>query len=94
MYAKIDRWVPISERLPEPEGFKKGITDHDHIYSADVLFTVLNIDNGKTFVDYGYIVDGKWYLATEDYIIPDRWEVIAWRPLPKPYIQIGGNEEC
>ncbi len=77
-------WIPVSEKLPDlVEGSVED--DADGINSVTVLITALNTDNGKTIVDYGYIVDGEWWSYTEDYMIPNGWEVVAWKPLPKPY---------
>ena len=84
-------WIPVSERLPEPvEGSVED--DVDCLNSVTVLFTALNMNNGKAIVDYGYIVDGEWYSETEGYMIPNRWEVVVWKPLPKPYKIEGGGK--
>ena len=74
-----DRWIPVEERLPEGDEF--------------VLATVSGIYNNITFSSAiqlaGYCEDDGWFI--EGYPDWDAPEVIAWKPLPKPYK--GGQNE-
>ena len=74
-----DRWIPEEERLPEGDEF--------------VLATVSGIYNNITFSSAiqlaGYCEDDGWFI--EGYPDWDAPEVIAWKPLPKPYK--GGQNE-
>ena len=95
---KNDRWIPVSERLPEdlepvnitwvnhnPESYYEHIKD-------------------KPFTATGVYFNGQWYwwstLCTDilaeyghnhDDIIDDDIEIIAWRPLPEPYKEEDGD---
>lgn len=74
-----DRWISVEERLPEGDEF--------------VLATVSGIYNNITFSSAiqlaGYCEDDGWFI--EGYPDWDAPEVIAWKPLPKPYK--GGQNE-
>jgi len=90
--ALKQRWVTVTERLPE-EDYETG---NGVQFSADVLATIVNHANdGELYVWLLKTVDGKWYDYTpnEDgtHEIPYWCEVIAWMPLPTPYK--GGEEE-
>lgn len=75
------RWIPVTERLPEEDNCN-GIGIQ---YSDDVLMTVVNAEDEKTIIDYGYAMDGEWYSNTTDCLIPNHWKVTAWMPLPEPW---------
>ena len=84
--ALKQRWVTVTERLPE-EDYETG---NGVQFSADVLATIVNHANdGELYVWLLKTVDGKWYDYTpnEDgtHEIPYWCEVIAWMPLPEPY---------
>ena len=92
--AEANRWIPVSERLPEdlepvnitwinhePESYYKDIKD-------------------KPFTATGVYFNGQWYwwstLCTDtlaeyshnfDDVIDAAIEITAWRPLPEPYKQ-------
>lgn len=72
-----DRWIPVTERLPEE-------TD-------EVLTTYINNGNRKkryveTATYYPDGGDGTWSSPWDEYRAAGTVvEVLAWRPLPKPY---------
>ena len=67
------RWIPTSERLPEPED--------------EVLLTMDY--KGRRYVELGNIwSDGTVHTYVDEYLTPDGRKyrkVIAWMPLPEPY---------
>ncbi|CDD45500.1 putative uncharacterized protein [Clostridium sp. CAG:299] len=74
-----DRWIPVTERLPEGDKF--------------VLATVSGIYNNITFSSAiqlaGYCETEGWFI--EGYPDWDDPDVTAWQPLPEPYK--GGQNE-
>lgn len=66
---EADRWIPISERLPEEDD--------------DVLIT-LEYGNQRCVIKGCYSPTFKVWLTVSKVIINDN-NVIAWKPLPKPY---------
>lgn len=75
----ITTWIPISERLPE--------------YAGDYLVTQYNskaIDeycNGSRISTIFFDNNGWW----DDIDFSCGWEIIAWQPLPQPYVPKGEN---
>lgn len=68
------RWIPVSERLPEEEGWYL-VTVHPDYIVPDSMHT-----------DSLYWLDGKWWFYDYDartavWLDP----IIAWMPLPEPY---------
>jgi len=90
--VREDRWIPVSERLPE-ELEPVNITWVNHkpkSYYANI--------KDKPFTATGVYFNGQWYwwstLCTDilaeyshnyDDIIDDDIEITAWMPLPQPY---------
>ena len=80
-----DRWIPVSEKLPEEE--------------TDVLVTVHFLGLKQThpngwndhikpsfYVDIASHIEGEWSSASDEYkVARSRHIVIAWKPLPEPY---------
>lgn len=69
--ADPDRWIPVTERLPENE--------------KAVLATIVKIDYMKhVYADIVYCktncTEINWYGINQEKV-----SVIAWRPLPEPY---------
>lgn len=69
------RWIPVSERLPEAR-------------SGEVCVTVLDEygDAAYTYSSVGfYLSDDCWIVDNEPMYADDSIRVIAWMPLPEPY---------
>ena len=65
----IQKWIPITERLP------KGI--------GKVL--VVKSYRGKPYIDVGEIIEGKAYCFSDEYAIhPSEHKLTHWMPLPEP----------
>ncbi|MCQ2319252.1 MAG: DUF551 domain-containing protein [Bacteroidales bacterium] len=79
-----DRWIPVSERLPDDE-------DYHDCYGFPDGVVIWQTDNGD--IGFGWYYDStKCWSDTDDYPIKSG-KVIAWKPLPKPYgLQEGGAE--
>ena len=82
---KADRWIPVSERLPDTDGRYLVLLEKD--YAEDYSLPREQIENFE--VEEGSF--GVWYenynMRTLGYL-DSEWSaipVIAWRPLPKPY---------
>lgn len=66
-------WIPVTERLPEPDGFKNAY-----------LVTVNN--GGHRFIAISFFIDsGNAQTWEDDEGIIDSRNVTAWAPLPTPY---------
>lgn len=79
------QWIPCSKRLPET-------TD-------EVLTTyIVNGNRKKKFVETATYYDGDkgyWSSPWDEYrIAGTKVEVIAWMPLPKPYIALATDRDC
>ena len=72
------QWIPCSERLPEDMQF--------------VLLTVRRLKNEynhEPFISVGYIGWNQqhWWCAHDGDCEISKVEVIAWMPLPEPYVE-------
>lgn len=77
-----DRWIPVSERLPDDE-------DYHDCYGFPDGVVIWQTDNGD--IGFGwYYRSTKCWSDINDYPIKSG-KVIAWRPLPEPYKK-GGAE--
>ena len=82
-----DDWIPCEVQMPpEKEDvfrYKDPLTDVDieekYMASDLVQVTVIDTDTDEKFVTDDCTRNGKWCTYY------DEFEVIAWRPLPKPY---------
>lgn len=72
---EADRWIPVSERLPENAFIGCLVT----VYETDKRTG----DEYEAVLPYSVGYDGETWNDIDGEIIP--FEVIAWRPLPKPY---------
>lgn len=62
-------WIPCSERLPDDD---------------DICIVTVEYPNNETLVQYGWF-DKKgvcWYVGMQEFRTSN---VLAWKPLPKPY---------
>jgi hypothetical protein len=77
------KWIPCSERLPEPDECVLVTVKIRDIYSAINKKDIYEIDIASYYeLDNDWIFNNEYY----SYIIKD-YEVIAWMPLPSPYEQ-------
>ena len=76
------RWIPVSERMPEEHDRKWGSNMLEKI-SAAVLVTAINNFTEERVVTTAHTTDGKWRLDTLWGVYTYR--VIAWMPMPEPY---------
>lgn len=83
-------WIPVSERLPEEYdsifaelyGTDKWDDTLWRTRSKRVLVTI-EYEGSIRSVSLSYITDGKWALEKRDKL--NKYEVVAWMPLPNPY---------
>ena len=80
---QADKWIPISERLPER--------------NQEVLCWVRSttISGTETYI-LGSCDNGFWFLKTYEidrasFPVKD-YKILAWRPLPEPYME--GDTPC
>ena len=92
-----NRWIPVSEKLPPVEESILICTEHEQYvafyedgsrHRTESLYHQWDETDGN-----GNIYRG-WYSFNSDYEVSEIWgDVIAWRPLPKPYrVEEGENE--
>lgn len=81
-----DRWIPVTEMLPDEHYISGDMVE----FSDAVLATIVNHeDNENRFIDIIYTQEGRWKRCNADTdrtTIPDWCEVVAWMPLPEPYL--------
>ena len=89
------RWIPVSERLPE---------EHDSIFAkwkgtakwnpamfektSDEVLVTISDEGGKRTTRTAHTLDGKW--SCDLLKANASYKVIAWRTLPEPY-QVGAE---
>ena len=79
-----DRWIPCSERLPEPNR-------HDAEY-VDVYYLAQTEFGDMITASYNEAHEGtKWWEQMYSYRIFDD-EIVAWMPLPEPWKEARTNE--
>ena len=80
---KTGKWIPCSERLPEPNR-------HDAL-NVDVYYLAQTEFGDMIVASYNESHEGtKWWEQMYSYRIFDD-EIVAWMPLPEPWK--GGEEE-
>ena len=88
--ADLFEWIPVSERLPEEYdsifaelyGTDKWDDTLWRTRSKSVLVTI-EYEGSIRSVSLSYITDGEWALEKRDKL--NKYKVVAWMPLPKPY---------
>ena len=90
--ALEQRWIPVSERLPDNTDpvYITWVNHDPESYYADI--------KDKSFTATGHYCNGRWWwysVTCQDYLdeygrcdvdaMDDAIEVIAWMPLPEPY---------
>lgn len=78
-------WIPVSERLPKEDG--RYLCQNSY-----GLMQVMRWANNLEEVDDFDFCDkkyGGWYEYDSEWGYCERKEVVAWRPLPKPYKEGG-----
>lgn len=88
MQPTVNEWIPCSERMPNEYDESKDVIDpitleaetiHSTV-SKLVNVTVIDLDKDESFVCDDCTVNGKW--SNFKY---ERFEVVAWQPLPERY---------
>jgi hypothetical protein len=90
LQSQLDnRWIPVSEKLPEQYKKSQDVFDietlavidtNNYMASDQVLVMVKALENNELFVCDDYIKEGKW-----DTFDNDDFKIIAWRPFPELY---------
>lgn len=91
-------WIPCSERLPEDcaDVFITYVHDFALTCPPEIKKMFVGTDESGTlwevpFADYIAFYDQeekKWFMPSEDpQPFPDEIKVVAWMPLPEPYIE-------
>ena len=82
--AQPQRWIPVTERLPEEDvevlityRYKEGEGDTNH---ANIDITTY----GQMYFGGNKVGDHKHWRQPFEYFTSN-YEVVAWMPLPKPY---------
>lgn len=86
------RWIPVSERLPEDE--KECLVTLEKTYGTPE--TLFGIANYLKFGDVGYWNEKKygyleWNEHSDGHGGTAAYKVIAWMPLPEPYMEKAGD---
>ena len=76
------RWIPCEERLPEEDYWLGGSGKQ---FSDSVLVSILNNDDDNEWICISHTIDGEWALN-----LPKHCKILAWTPLPKPYMEVEG----
>ena len=78
-----DRWIPVTERLPEEKdaGILKKLGTNKR---SDYVLATAEV-KGERMTVTACTYDGKWDWDMK-YAFPD-YKIIAWRPLPEPYTE-------
>ena len=70
------RWIPVTERLPETQGWYHVAIWDEKTKRIAVEFDSYAVETAKNFgLEIGFCKDGRW---------DGREKVIAWMPLPEP----------
>ena len=77
----VDRWIPVTERMPEEKdaGILKKIGTNK---KSDYVIATVEV-KGERMTVTACTYDGAWDWNMK-YAFPD-YKIIAWMPLPEPY---------
>ena len=70
-----DKWIPVSERLPEEDGQ----------YLITVKYKHVNDSYEDFYTEHGEWFDGGWDMFCFGHC-GEVEDIIAWMPLPTPYV--------
>lgn len=74
--AQLPRWIPVTERLPEKEGWYHVAILDNTTKRISVELDMYAVETANNFQhEIGFCKDGRW---------DGREKVIAWMPLPEP----------
>ena len=78
------RWIPVSERLPEDGTY---LVTLERFYGGEPIINIRSFAKDLNKVDKFDFPKHKcgWYDYDSEYGYWEDTEVIAWKPLPKPY---------
>ena len=82
LYSPYGEWVSVDERLPQNKGWYLVSIDPRYLPSTGVELVDIFAWDGKEWVTID--VDDK--NAGFKIIVKDECPVVAWMPLPKPYL--------
>ena len=75
---KVNEWIPVDERLPELAGYRCLATIENKYGQRKVA---------DVFTNYGMYGVSPFWLSNAKEIDLSVWKVIAWQPLPNPYVK-------
>ena len=85
----MDKWIPVSERLPEEYG-EYLITWKTSDVSDLLFISVCEYETSYEYDAEKHRFKGEWIV--DDYMLAHSdYEVIAWMPLPEPYKEEGAE---
>lgn len=77
----IQRWIPCSERLPEPPCL---IYDRNGIQLTQRMITI-KIKTGEQMAFRGETIENFLNIYKIEQLLNEHNKVLAWMPLPEPY---------
>ena len=81
----MDKWIPVSERLPEDGTYLVTVEGMDGEPRIDVKSFAKDLYKVDEFDFYNKKGKYGWYNYDSEYGYWENDKVIAWQPLPEPY---------